>query len=192
MPSRTLPPARHQAPEPQLIIVPDVDPPYDGDVLGAVWPEWHAGPGAEPPHDGEQTAAAELPGSEAECPALSGWSVSSASAGTSVWPRQFAQVLVEILAGARSPRQIVTCTTDRVRANLDILTPQVTGGARPRIARIVMSHPTTRAVEMTVIVSFGPRARALALRCEHLPPRPAAPGLPGRPARWLCTELEAG
>jgi hypothetical protein len=198
MPSRTLPPALRPAPGPRLITVPDVDPPYDCDPHGAACPERRTGPGAEP-YGGEQTATADPPGSgspgsgsAALGPAFSGWSASSASAGASAWPRQFAQVLVEILAGARSPRQIVPCTTDRVRANIDILTLQVTAGARPRIQRIVMSHPTTHAVEMTVIVSFGSRARALALRCEHLPPRPAAPGRPGRPARWLCTELEAG
>jgi hypothetical protein len=193
MPSRTLPPAPRPAPGPRLITVPDVDPPYDCDPHGAACPERRTGPGAEP-HGGEQTATADPPGSGSVClgPAFSGWSANSASAGASAWPRQFAQVLVEILAGARSPRQIVPCTTDRVRANIDALTPQVTAGARPRIQRIVMSHPTAHAVEMTVIVSFGSRARALALRCEHLPPRPAAPGRPGRPARWLCTELEAG
>jgi hypothetical protein len=42
------------------------------------------------------------------------------------------------------------------------------------------------------VLSFGPRSRALALRLEHVPPRPPAPGLPGRPARWLCTEIETG
>jgi hypothetical protein len=45
---------------------------------------------------------------------------------------------------------------------------------------------------MTVVLSFGPRSRALALRLEQLPGRQPAPGLPGRPARWLCTEIEVG
>jgi hypothetical protein len=108
------------------------------------------------------------------------------------WPLQFAQVVVEILAGARSPRQIVPCTTDRVRAHIGRLVPLLASDQRPRIQRILTSRPTARAVEMTVVVSFGPRSRALAVRCEHLPARPAAPGLPPRPARWLCTELIAG
>jgi hypothetical protein len=105
---------------------------------------------------------------------------------------QFAQVVVEILAGARSLRQIVPCTTDRVRAHIGELMPLLASEHRPRIQRILTSRPTARAVEMTVVVSFGPRSRALAVRCEHLPARPAAPGLPPRPARWLCTELIAG
>jgi hypothetical protein len=104
---------------------------------------------------------------------------------------QFAQVVVEILAGARSPRQIVPCTTDRVRAQIGELTPLLASDHRPRIQRILTSRPTAYAVEMSVVVSFGPRSRALAVRCEHLPARPAAPGLPARPARWLCTELIA-
>jgi len=49
-----------------------------------------------------------------------------------------------------------------------------------------------RVVEMTVVLSFGPRSRALALRLEQLPGRQPAPGLPARPARWLCTEIEVG
>ena len=44
---------------------------------------------------------------------------------------------------------------------------------------------------MTVIVSFGPRPRALALRFEHLAEQLAAPGR--WPAgRWVCTAVEAG
>jgi hypothetical protein len=43
---------------------------------------------------------------------------------------------------------------------------------------------------VTVIAGFGPRARALAMRFEHLAARPSVPGLPPRPARWLCTDLE--
>jgi hypothetical protein len=100
--------------------------------------------------------------------------------------------VVEVLAGARSPRQIVPCTTDRVQAQIALLTPLMTASRPPRIQRILMSHPAAHAVEMTVVINFGPRVRALAIRCEHLPPRAAAPGRPGRPARWLCTELEAG
>jgi hypothetical protein len=45
---------------------------------------------------------------------------------------------------------------------------------------------------MTVVACIGPRTRALALRFEHLAARQAAPGLPPRPARWLCTAIEAG
>ena len=55
-------------------------------------------------------------------------------------------------------------------------------GQQPRIRRIVTSRPAARVVEMTVVLSYGPRSRALALRLEQLPaagPRPDCP--PVRP-----------
>jgi Family of unknown function (DUF6459) len=108
------------------------------------------------------------------------------------WSRQFAQVIAEILAGARSPRQLAPWATERVRDRISLLTQTLTPGQRPRIRRIVTSRPATRVVEMTVVLSFGPRSRALALRLEQLPGRQPAPGLLARPARWLCTEIEVG
>jgi hypothetical protein len=99
---------------------------------------------------------------------------------------------VEILAGSRPPRQIVPWTTDRVRAQIDLLSQVLASDQRPRIRRIMTSRPAARVVEMTVVVSFGPRSRALAMRFEHVPARQPAPGLPARPARWLCTEIETG
>jgi hypothetical protein len=221
MPSRTLPPGLRPAPEPpappappallraaeavtsadlpglRLVIVPDTAPPYDCEAHGTACPAQRDPAGAEPVSPrGAGWAPEPVSARTAAWPAAPGTgsasAASSAAAAAPAWPRQFAQVVVEILAGARSPRQIVPCTTDRVRAQIALLTPLVAADRPPRIQRIVMSHPAAHAVEMTVVVSFGPRARALAIRCEHLPPRPAAPGRPGRPARWLCTELEAG
>jgi hypothetical protein len=200
MPPRTLPPDLRPAPAPplraaeaitppglpglRLVTVPDTAPPYDCETHGTACPAPRAPAGAEP---ASPRGAGRAPEPASAGPA--GW---SAAAQTPAWPRQFAQVVVEVLAGARSPRQIMPCTTDRVRAHIAALMPLMSAERPPRIQRIVMSHPTAHAVEMTVVVSSGPRARALAIRCEHLPPRPAAPGRPGRPARWLCTELEAG
>jgi hypothetical protein len=203
----------------RLVTVPDTAPPYDCETHGATCPAGRetagrdtAGadplgltgqpkervtPGGTPARpDPLRREAAAGPGTLAD----SASPASSASPGTrlapdgqdAAWPLQFAQVVVEILAGARSPRQIVPCTTDRVRAHIGQLMPLLASDQRPRIQRILTSRPTARAVEMTVVVSFGPRSRALAVRCEHLPARPAAPGLPPRPARWLCTELIAG
>jgi hypothetical protein len=108
------------------------------------------------------------------------------------WSRQFALVIAEILAGARSPRQLAPWTTERVRDRISLLTQTVTPGQRPTVRRILTSRPAARVVEMTVVLSFGPRSRALALRLEQLPGRRAAPGLPARPTRWLCTEIEIG
>jgi hypothetical protein len=183
----------------RLIAVPDAAPPYDCDTHGAAcpaqpdpsWtnPSW-ADPSWADPYGAEVAPGPSGPhgphGPDARPDA------SRAESAADAWPRQFAQVVVEILAGARSPRQILSCTTDHVREQIGLLAPLVTAGQRPRIQRILTSHPTAHAVEMTVVVSFGSRSRALAVRCEQLPPQPAAPGRPARPARWLCTELEAG
>ena len=163
----------------RLVEVPGGWPPYDCEVHGATCTCAVADPGvpgrAEPPGAARPIS----PGHGAADPAVA-------------WSRQFAQVIAEILAGARSPRQLAPCTTERVRNRIALLTQSLTPGQRPRIRRIVTSRPTARVVEMTVILSFGPRSRALALRLEHVPGRQPAPGLPARPARWLCTEIEAG
>jgi Family of unknown function (DUF6459) len=108
------------------------------------------------------------------------------------WPVRLAQVIVEVLAGSRSPRQLAPCTTERVRAQIDLLSQALSSGQPPRIRRIMTSRPAASVVEMTVVVSFGPRSRALAMRFEHMPARQPAPGRPARPARWLCTEIETG
>ena len=162
----------------RLIEVPGDWPPYDCEVHGATCTCAVADPGvpgrAEPPGAARPIS----PGRGAD-PVVA-------------WSRQFAQVIAEILAGARSPRQLAPCTTERVRNRIALLTQSLTPGQRPRIRRIVTSRPTAGVVEMTVILSFGPRSRALALRLEQVPGRPPAPGLPARPARWLCTEIEAG
>ena len=177
----------------RLVTVPDTAPPYDCEAHG---PACQAGRDtvgvdpltarADPLGNGQSSEPTRPAGSASPTIAL------APDRQGPAWPVQFAQVVVEILAGARSPRQIIPCTTDRVRAHIGELMPLLASDQRPRIQRIVTSRPTARAVEMAVVVSFGPRSRALAVRCEHLPARPAAPGLPPRPARWLCTELIAG
>ena len=184
----------------RLVKVPPTAPPYDCQVHGARCP---AGadvvPGVE-----ETPAVSVLPVAPVlAAPVLAAavsptGAVSRRSARPAVEdpvaarPRQLAVVIVEVLAGVRPDRQLVSLATDRVRARAGNLAPLLAAGRRPRIARIVMSRPADRIVEMTVVVNFGTRSRALAMRFEHAAARPAAPGWPARPARWLCTALEAG
>ena len=196
-PPSAAPSARAPAPVPasgglRLVEVPGGWPPYDCEVHGTACPAarevsvpspcayWERGApeGAVPPGPSLTFSA----GRAADGPADP----------VVAWSRQFAQVIAEILAGARSPRQLAPWTTERVRDRISLLTQTLTPGQRPRIRRIVTSRPAARVVEMTVVLSFGPRSRALALRLEQLPGRQPAPGLPGRPARWLCTEIEVG
>ena len=101
------------------------------------------------------------------------------------WPGQFAQVLVETLAGSRPPRQISSWATERARARIQRLGPMLAAGHRPQLRRVVAFRPASDVIEMTVVVSFGPRVRALAIRLEHSPPGRALPGRQPGKARPL-------
>ena len=176
----------------RLVEVPGGWPPYDCEVHGTACPAACEVSVVSPCADLDPGAPG---GAEPPGPSLT-FSAARPSEGTAdpavAWSRQFAQVVAEILAGARSPRQIAPWTTDRVRDRIILLTQTLSAGQKPRIRRIVTSRPAALVVEMTVVLSFGPRSRALALRIEQLPGRRPAPGLPARPARWLCTEIEIG
>jgi Family of unknown function (DUF6459) len=183
---------------PRLVPVPDTAPPYDCLVHGARCPA-RAGPGvataADAPLAGVAGPGVARPAgvAPAGAPALASSVASPAAADpATVWPRQLALVIVEVLAGARPDRQLAALATDRVRARVRGLAPLLASDRRPRVARIVTSRPAARIVEMTVVADFGQRSRALAMRFEHVAARPAAPGWPARPARWLCTAIEAG
>ena len=181
----------------RLIEVPGDWPPYDCEVHGTACPAAHemtvTSPGADP--DLGTAVPEATPGHAQPSGSSQEFSAGRAVGGADpaiAWSRQFAQIIAEILAGARSPRQLAPWTTERVRDRISLLTQTLTPGQRPRIRRIVTSRPAARVVEMTIVLSFGPRSRALALRLEQLSGRPPAPGLPARPARWLCTEIEVG
>jgi hypothetical protein len=184
----------------RLVPVPAGWPPYDCETHGTACPVARAAAQANP-HVSSQPPGLAEPAGPAGPPRQAGppgQAATPVAAGQvrppdiPAWPRQFAQVIVEILAGSRPPRQIVPWTTDRVRARIDLLSQVLASDQRPRIRRIMTSRPAARVVEMTVVVSFGPRSRALAMRFEHMPARRPVPGLPVRPARWLCTEIETG
>ena len=183
----------------RLVNVPDAAPPYDCQVHGAQCPApvgqtvaamADVGPaGLAPP------AALGPPAALAPPVALAPRSVAPLAVAVDpggAWPRRLAVVIVEVLAGVRPDRQLIVLATDRVRARIAGLAPLLACDQRPRITRIVTSRPAARVVEITVVANFGPRCRALALRGEHMAARPTAPGRPARPARWLCTAIEAG
>jgi Family of unknown function (DUF6459) len=192
----------------RLVKVPDAAPPYDCQIHGAQCPGSgfdvapgevaSAGPGDAP---GLAVAAAVTDPVTAVVadPVVVGDPVAVSDPVATVVadpatarPRQLALVIVEVLAGVRPDRQLVPLATDRVRARVRGLAPLLASDRRPRIQRMVTSRPAGRVVELTVVADFGPRSRALAMRFEHVAARPAAPGWPARPARWLCTVIEAG
>ena len=171
----------------RLVKVPSTAPPYDCQVHGAWCPS-----GADVPAGPVLPVAPVAAVSPAAAVSQRSAGPAAAADPVAARPRQLAVVIVEVLAGVRPSRQLVPLATDRVRARAGNLAPLLAAGRRPRISRIVMSRPADRVVEMTVVVNFGARSRALAMRFEHAAARPAAPGWPARPPRWLCTALEAG
>jgi Family of unknown function (DUF6459) len=106
------------------------------------------------------------------------------------WPGQFAQVLAETLAGSRPPRQLVPWTTERARDRIQRLGPLLSAGQQPRVRRVVTFHPTADTMEMAVVVVFGQRVHALALRLERGGGQATAGRAP-QPGRWLCVAVEA-
>jgi hypothetical protein len=105
-------------------------------------------------------------------------------------------VLAETLAGSRPPRQMVPWTTEETLTRIQRLGPQLASQQRPRVRRVLTSRPAADVLEMAVVVGFGPRVNALAVRLERSWPCPHA--RPGQPpaaeppaARWVCTAVEA-
>ena len=139
-----------------------------------------------PPLDGGQAA---------EVPLSLGQELAARRAGEldqgSPWPRQFAVLLTESLAGVRSLQQVLPWMSGRASLQLRRLMPLFCGSYRPRILRVLTSMPSPDVIEMTLVVTAGQRTRALAVRLE----RAASPGEPAwraKPATpWLCTALEA-
>jgi Family of unknown function (DUF6459) len=161
----------------RLVPVPDVGPPFDGEFLA-------------------DTAASLAAGEISLARTESGNPMASTDAigrseSPGEWPRHFARLLAEALAGARPVRQILPWTSERARGHLHRLMPLFGGGQRPRVLRVIATRPTRDVIEMTVIVSVGTRTRALAIRLEHMtPPRRPSPAIPAAP-RWVCTDIEA-
>ena len=193
-----------------LADVPDAWPPYDDEVF--------AGPtaGLGAPFQAATSRAAEAHAAEAHAAeAQHATGAAHATAGTQAgeprasgederrrepgsgdtdsdrWPSQFAQVLAETLAGSRPASQITPWTTERARAHIRRLGPLLAAEQRPRVQRVLTSRPVKDVVEVSVIVGFGSRTRALAARLERAGPQAATLGRPARQARWLCTAVES-
>jgi len=108
------------------------------------------------------------------------------------WPRQFAVLLVEGLAGVRPVRQVLPWMSEQGSAHLHRLLPLFAGGHRPRIQRVITAQPARDVIEMTMIVAFGPRTRALAVRLEQTAPlQRTVPTAHAQSPRWRCTAIEA-
>jgi Family of unknown function (DUF6459) len=168
----------------RVLAVPDSAPPYDGEALAADGP-CGAAAGPEPQPAGQQPGprSSQGPGTDGPGPQRAGPPGDAAAA----WPGRFAQVLAETLAGSRSQGQIVPWTSAAARRRIRQLGPMLTAGAAPRIRRVVTMRPAADVVEMTVVVGFGERVRALAIRLERDRQRHPGPADP----QWVCTAIEA-
>lgn len=120
------------------------------------------------------------------------------------WPRQFAVLLAEALAGVRPARQLLPWLSERGSLQLHRLLPLFADGHRPHVTRVLTAEPARDVIEMTLVVTVGRRTRALAVRLERIDPgqRPAwrdkLAAQAARPQpqsaaspRWLCTAIEA-
>jgi len=176
----------------RLCLIPDSAPPYDAEVAAAGTPSSTGRGPAGMPGQADRPGSPGRAGSSAPRPpsAQPGSRGRPASPSVPGWPGRFAQVLAETLAGSRPPRQLVPWTTERARERIQRLGPQLSAGHQPRVRRVVTFLPTADAMEMTVVVAFGPRVHALAVRLERSGGDPSAAGRPG-PGRWLCTTVEA-
>ncbi len=170
----------------RLYLVPDPAPPYDEEVSAG-----EPGCGRLP----ARAPRAESPGAEApsaEAPRAGMPRPPAAATGTPPgWPDRFAQVLAEALAGSRPPRQLVPWTTQETLNRIQRLGPRLASAQRPLVRRVVTSQPAADVLEMTVVVGFGPRVKAMAVRLERTGARlPARRGDP-LTGRWVCTAVEA-
>jgi hypothetical protein len=165
----------------------------DGPESTANGPESTAGQSETDPGDRQPRRAAGPPGPVAPAPRASGPprpATARPQDPAAAWPSRFAQVLAETLAGSRSGGQIAPWTSVQARRRIRQLGPMLTAGAAPRVRRIVATRPAADVVEMTVVVGFGERVRALAVRLERNGPE-QHPGPGASERRWVCTAIEA-
>jgi hypothetical protein len=98
--------------------------------------------------------------------------------------RDFVQALVEVMTGRRPVAQLARHTTIRVHAGLvrDHGAPATRGrlAHAPVLHSVRVMEPADGVAELSAVVRFGPRYRAIAARIE---------GLDGH---WRCVRLQIG
>jgi Family of unknown function (DUF6459) len=199
LPTRVRQPGR-QAPLPDAVAVrrlsvPDPAPPFDDEILATATAA--AGPDAAGQAPGHGSDGAEADGESGSPPpgppgGPSGGGTRRPDPGGG-WPSQFAQVLAETLAGSRPAQQLTPWTTEQARRRIRQLGPMLATDQRPKVRRVMTSAPAAGVLEMTAVVGFGPRVRAVALRLEREKARPyQQAGDCGQATdRWCCTAIES-
>lgn len=90
------------------------------------------------------------------------------------WIRTTGQLLIEVMAGLRSPAQVVRACAPEVyvaiarrHATMARRRPESQRPAnRPRVVRVHVTQPVPNAVEAAVLIVHGARVRAMAVRVE--------------------------
>jgi hypothetical protein len=92
------------------------------------------------------------------------------------------RLLLEVVVGERPSRQVAGWVSPRVLAGLDQWSPRQRAGLgrRPVLRSVRVTEPAESVAEVSAVVLFGDRIRAVALRLE---------GLDGR---WTVTALHVG
>ena len=189
------PGGRRPLPDPaaiRLYLVPDPAPPYDvevpaGEPDGRGLPVWARGGSNQAGEPGRRRQ----PGHAEPGNVEPGHAAPGHAAPPPEWQSRFAQALAETLAGSRPPGQLVPWATRQALDRIQRLGPLLASGQRPRVRRVLTSRPAADVLEMTVVVGFGPRVNAVAIRLEWSLPSPhPRPGQPSA-ARWVCTAVEA-
>ncbi len=147
----------------QVVRVPDIWPPIEGEPVTGV-------------RQAQVIASLEPPGESRSEP--------RAGEPAAAWPRQFAVLLAEALAGTRPASQLKPWLSDRASAQAHRLGPLFGNARQLRVTRVISTYPARDVIEMTIIVDLGTRRRALAIRLELGTTAAASP-------RWLCTAVEA-
>jgi hypothetical protein len=168
------------------LAVPQGAPPYDDEVVHAGSQEGNGGFLAPPAWVPRGPAAPERDPDQPVSPHSTAPGVDHRDPGNpglraGAWPRQFAQVLAETLAGSRPARQLAPWTTEQARRQIRQLGPLFATGERPVVRRVMTTAPASGVLEVTAVVGAGARVRVLALRLER-----ASTG-----RGWRCTAIES-
>ncbi len=92
--------------------------------------------------------------------------------------RLIAQMILDVMAGARPYHHLAGRTTPQIFERLSSLAARTPGRSLPRLGRLRVCEPGPGVAEVTAIASIGPRVQALALRLEH------------DRGRWRCAVIE--
>jgi hypothetical protein len=92
--------------------------------------------------------------------------------------RLVAQLVLDVLAGARPYHHLAGRTTPRVFELLDSLAARMPGRSAPRLTTLRVCEPAPGIAEVAAVAAIGPRVQALALRLEY------------DRRRWRCAAIE--